>query len=223
MLPHRILIVEDEAKILEHLSRTLEEEGFSNFTCGSYRELETMIRLPVKRFDLIILDRLLNGRDSAGLIHNIKDALPESQIMILSAINTSSEKAALLDSGADDYLAKPFDTTELIARVRALLRRSRHEIRFSDLILEIDSRTMKTNGQEVPLSNKEFLLLRTLVQSPGKVFNKNNLNEQVWDMSPDVESHVVEATVNKLRKKLAEHGSKVQIRNTRNIGYWIEE
>src|SRR5689334_13837017 len=101
-MSERILIVEDEVKLLDHLSGILGEEGFSCFTCASYRELEKMLELPVKRFDLILLDRLLHGKDSAEMIGPIKRQLPDVQIMVLSAINTSAEKAALLDMGADD-------------------------------------------------------------------------------------------------------------------------
>lgn len=223
MKVRRVLIVEDEAKIREHLSRTLAEEGFSNYTCSTFRELETIIDLPVKRFDLIILDRLMNGKDSADLLEKIRIKLPDAQIMILSAINTSSEKASLLNLGADDYLSKPFDSTELVARVRALLRRSKNEIGFSNIILDITNRIMKIDNQEISLPNREFVLLRALLQVPGKVYSKTQLYEQVWEMSTEVESHVIEATVNKLRKKLSEAGAKVQIKNTRNIGYWIEE
>lgn len=223
MSAYRILIVEDEAKILEHISRTLDEEGFSTYTCASFRDLETILELPVKRFDVIVLDRLLNGKDSADLVGRIKTQLPDTQIMILSAINTSSEKATLLDLGADDYLAKPFDPTELVARIKVLLRRSKNELRFSNLTLDIGARSMKVNEQELPLTNKEFMLLKTLLQEPGKVFNKQQLYTQVWDMSAEVESHVVEATINKLRKRLAEAGANAQIKNTRNVGYWVEE
>ncbi len=222
-MSYRVLIVEDEAKLLEHLSRILKAEGFLSFSCTSFRELENILDAPDKRFDVIVLDRLLHGRDSAELMGKIKLGLPKTQIIILSAINTSSEKANLLDMGADDYLSKPFDSDELVARIRALLRRSKNELRFGNLVLDLNYRTIKVQDQELPLTNKEFALLRTLVQAPGKVFNKTFLHEQVWEMSTEVESHVVEATVNKLRKRLAEAGAQIQIKNTRHIGYWIEE
>lgn len=219
----RILIVEDEIKLLDHLSQTLSEEGLSNFTCSSIRELQNLLELLQSRFDLIILDRLLQGKDSAVLVGEIKSKMPECQIMILSAINTSSEKAAVLDMGADDYLSKPFDSNELIARVRALLRRSKVELKYGNVVLNSNNRSMIIDTQEIPLPNKEFILMRTLLQTPGKIFNKTFLYEQVWEMSTDVESNVVEATVNKLRKRLIECGATISIKNARNVGYWIEE
>lgn len=219
----RILLVEDEGKLLVHLDRTIHEEGFSTFTCTSYAELENILNLPVKRFDVIILDRLLHGRDSADLLPKIKEALPDVKILILSAINTPTEKTHLLDLGADDYVAKPFDTDELIARIRALLRRTRPELRFANMTMNTDKRTVKINDHDVNLQNKEFILLRTLVQTPGKVFNKTFLYEHVWQVSADVESNVVETTINKLRRRLEECGATFSIKSMRNKGYWVEE
>lgn len=223
MSSHRILIVEDETKLLSHLSKTFADEGFSTFTCASFVELENLLKIPVKRFDVVILDRLLHGKDSAELINRMKEVLPEVKIMILSAINSASEKAALLDLGADDYLAKPFSSEELIARIRVLLRRNLPELKFGNVILNTEKRTAKVDGKEIPLQNKEFVLLRTLIRTPGKVFNKIFLYEHVWEMSTEVESNVVEATVNKLRRRLEDAGTNVSIKSMRNKGYWIEE
>lgn len=219
----RLLIVEDEEKLLFHLKDILTEEGFSTFTCFSYFELESLIDLPMTQFDVVILDRLLQGKDSGTLLSKIKYNFPEAKVLILSAINTASEKAALLDRGADDYLAKPFDGEELIARVRALTRRNYHAIKVGNVSLNSISRTMTVDQQDVDLTNKEFDLLKTLMQTPGKIFNKSFLNSEVWQMSSDVDSNAVETTVAKLRKKLIEYNSSMKIKNIRNRGYWIEE
>ncbi len=220
-LSHRILVVEDETKLQEHLAQIMREEGFSVFSCTSYRELEGLLKIPA-RFDVIVLDRLLHGRDSAQLVVQLK-LFFAAKIMILSAVTTASEKAALLDLGADDYLAKPFDSDELVARIRVLLRRRNPELILGNLALNLDDRSMRVSGNEIRLTNKEFLLLRTLLQTPRKIFNKLFLYKRVWEMSEDVESNVVEATVNKLRRRLKDADASVQIKNGRNTGYWIEE
>lgn len=220
---YRILIVEDEAKLLDHLSQIMREEGHLPFTCSSFGELENLLVAPVKHFDIVILDRLLHGRDSAALMTDLKTELPEAKILILSAINSPSEKALLLDKGADDYMAKPFGSEELAARIRVLVRRSEPTTKFGNVILNSHDRTMKVGSQEFSLPNKEFVLLRTLVSKPNKIFGKVLLYEKVWEMSPDVESNAIETMVNKLRRRLDEAGASIQIKNTRNLGYWIEE
>lgn len=219
----RILIVEDEVKLLEHLARIVYEAGYSTFTCQSFRELENMLSVPRKRFDVIILDRLLHGRDSTELMEKIKSELPDSKILILSAINSPSEKALLLDMGADDYIAKPFGSEELVARIRVLLRRSEPSLKLGNVSLNSHDRTIKVGNNEISLPNKEFLLLRTLISTPGKIYAKTFLYEKVWEMSPDVETNAVETMVNKLRRRLSDAGASIQIKNTRNAGYWIEE
>lgn len=219
----RVLIIEDEAKLLMHLEEVMHLEGFSVFTCSTYSELENFLSLPVKRIDVVLLDRLLQRRDTATLMSRIKLELPTAKVVVVSAINTPAEKAALLDLGADDYVAKPFDSDELVARVRAVMRRVPVEPCFGNVILNTEKRSIRVGGAEVALQNKEFLLLRALMQSPGKVFDKSFLYENVWEMSTEVESNVVEATVSKLRKRLEEIGASFTVKSMRNRGYWIEE
>ena len=223
MSTNRILIVEDELSLRSHLADLFAEQGFSIFTCGAVSELEKLITLPVNPVDVIILDRLLNGKDAGTLIPDIKTAVHGVKIMVLSAINTPAEKALLLDLGADDYLAKPFSGEELIARVRVLLRRNNSVLRVGNLLLNVEDRKIFIGDNEMQLTNKEFLFLKTLVQSPGKVFNKEHFYARIWEMSPDVESIVVDTTVNKLRRRFEELGASVEIKNARGVGYWIEE
>lgn len=217
----RILIVEDEATLLSHLVNLISAEKFSVFTCSSIRELEHTLDVGA-RFEVILLDRLLHGHDSAQFLSKIKSKHPGARIIILSAIDMAAEKASLLDAGADDYISKPFDGNELIARIKAMLRRTEKNISLANVTLKIEARSLIVNGKDFALTNKEFLLLKALMANPSKIINKNELYSTVWDMSPDVDSNVVEATVNKLRRRLQEMGATFTIKNTRNAGYWIE-
>lgn len=218
-----VLIVEDEIKLLNHLEEKMKSEGFAIFKCGTYIELQQFVKEDHPPIEIIILDRLLNGYDSANLLTEIKEAMPDVKIIVLSAINAANEKINLLDQGVDDYLSKPFDIDELVARMRALLRRNSKELAFGNIVLDIEKRFAKVNGQDVFLQNKEFALLKTLVKTPGKIFNKKMLYEYVWEMNADVESNTVETAVNKLRRRLEEAGANVQIKSLRYKGYWIEE
>ena len=218
-----VLIVEDEVKLLVHLQETMTREGFSVRIRSTFLNFKDLLESAQYQIRVIILDRLLNGQDSSELIEKINITLPDTKILVLSAINTANEKTALLDRGVDDYLAKPFEMEELVARIKALLRRNSKELSVGNLILDLEKRVARVNGQEVLLQNKEFNLLKTLIRIPGKIYNKKYLYEHVWEVSAEIESNVVEATVNKLRRRLEEAGALLQIKSMRNKGYWIEE
>ena len=223
MISKKVLVVEDEEVLRKYLVELLTSEDFECHVAGSMQELEERLSEKSSAYDLVLLDRLLNGRDAGLKISEIKFQLPNSKVIVVSAINTPSEKAALLDLGADDYVAKPFDGEELIARIRAILRRNLSTFRFSNILLNLEERKLFVGESEIHLATKEFLFLKTLLQEPGKVFSKNYLYEKVWEMNPDVESNALETTVTKLRRRLEEAKSTAQIRNARNVGYWIEE
>lgn len=218
-----ILIVEDEIKLLNHLEDRMRIEGFVIYKCNNYIELESFIKEPKATVEIIVLDRLLDTQDSSSLVPEIKENMPDAKIIVLSALNSAVEKTNLLDLGVDDYLSKPFDIDELVARMKALLRRNSKEIQFSNVLMNLEKRSVRINGQDIELQNKEFILLKTLIRTPGKIFNKKYLYEFVWKMNAEVESNVVETTINKLRRRLEEVGARVQIKSMRHKGYWIEE
>ena len=175
--------------------------------------------------DLIILDRLLGNLDSRDFLGQIQKQFPNSPIIVLSALNSPHEKAALLDLGVDDYMGKPFSLIELSARVRGVLRRGAKKtdyIQIGDLVLSISERTVSHNGKKIALTSKEFQVLRCLCQKAGKVFSKFQLMDIVWEANLELESNVLEVTILNIRKKLEESGSVVKILSKRNIGYWVE-
>lgn len=221
----KLLIVEDEKRLLDFLTRTLGENGYTVTACGCLEDLECVLAQQEWAPDLILLDRLLHQEDSLSMVPALRRVYPRAGILILSAVNVATDKASALDSGADDYLAKPFSSVELLARLRALARRdnrSPSHLKVGNLVVEISTRVVMSDSRRLNLSNKEFHVLFTLLQRPGKVFNKMALLEQVWDMNADCDSNVVETTISNLRKKLQDGGSSVAIQNMRNVGYWIE-
>jgi two-component system OmpR family response regulator len=177
--------------------------------------------------DIVLLDRMLKGEDGASLIPHLKQKYPTCHILVLSAIGTAEEKANIIDQGADDYISKPFSLSELTARLRALKRRPQSQglsylLTFKDVLVDLRSQTAHCKNVKIDFSKKEFLVLVTLLQSPGRVYNKFQLLDKVWDVQSDIESNVVEVTLKNIRKKLKESNSEIEILSKRNIGYWIE-
>ncbi len=221
----KILLLEDDLTIGQHLRSALTESGFEvNWLSSSEDFIDLFIQK--EKFDSFILDRLVDRIDSKDFIPKIKRLWPQATILIVSAINTSNERTELIDYGADDYIGKPFSTQEVIARVKALNRRVggsvNRYLQVGDLIIDLYSRSVSSKGTNIIIPAKEFLLIQTLAQEPGRVWNKEVLLDKVWGSAPDVATNVVESTMTNLRKKLLDLGSSVKILNLRNSGYWIE-
>lgn len=222
----KLLLVEDDTKLAEHLVTNLREHGFFVTHVPDQMGLEAFLGNP-SRIDIVVLDRLLGTFDSKMLLPKIRERWPQAPILVLSAISTPNERTDLLNLGADDYLSKPFSTQELVARIRATLRRTSAPastyISIGNMIVDSVKRIVSVGDKHTTLPTKEFLLLRTLTQEAGRVWSKNELLDYVWGHASNVETNVVEATIANLRKKLSEVGAGVSIRNMRNAGYWIEE
>jgi two-component system copper resistance phosphate regulon response regulator CusR len=223
-----IIVVEDETRVLNFLTEALRKEGHTVHPCSTFQEATDTISAVGPSADLLIMDRLLDRIDAIGLIPLARDKCKGAKILVLSTINEPAQKAAALDLGADDYLGKPFQLIELSARIRSLGRRATQEpqtktlFSVGDLQLNALEHKAMVGTKSLDLSNKEYFLLFTLIQHPGRVFNKFQLLDRVWDAQFDVESNVVEVTVKNLRRKLEAAGSKTEILSRRNIGYWIE-
>lgn len=225
-----IVLVEDESRVLTFLSEALRKEGHVVHPCETYESAVEALNGLGEGVDLLIMDRLLGRTDAISLIPLARTKCPNAKILVLSTINSPEQKAAALDLGADDYLGKPFQLVELSARVRSLSRRPTAESargeKFifvaKDLQVNALEHKVTVSGKTVDLSNKEYLVLLTLIQHPGRVFNKFQLLDKVWDVQFDVESNVVEVTIKNLRRKLEGAGSQAEILSRRNIGYWIE-
>lgn len=222
----KILIVDDELELLKRLTILFESEGYECLSLSSYSELNDFIDKKKTAVDLVVLDRLLGGQDSATLIPKIKNTFARTNILILSAVDTAIEKAEALNAGADDYLAKPFSSLELLARVKVLTRRismyDQSKMSIKNLDVSLQDRQASVADQSLNVTPKEVAVLHLLASNPGKVYSKEALLEVIWKQKNTVETKVVEVAINKLRKELLDSGAEVCIKNVRNVGYWLE-
>jgi DNA-binding response OmpR family regulator len=218
-----VLIVEDEKDIARFVELELGAEGYSTETAfdgvtglSKYRELNP---------DLVILDLMLPVLDGLEVARRIRKT-SNTPIVILTAKDSIQDRVEGLDSGADDYLIKPFSIEELLARVRAHLRRVNPavtgEVRVADLVMNLDGRELFRGGRRIEVSNKEFELLELLARNPGKVFRRDEIEDKVW---PDYQggSNVVDVYIGYLRRKLEEKGERRLIHTVRSIGYVLRE
>lgn len=220
-----LLLVEDDRRLADHISTLMQSEGLAVHQASSFAEMKEYLTSG-QSFSAIILDRLLDGGDTKGMVADLKRRWPGAPVCVLSAINTPLERAELLDLGADDYMGKPFVSGELLARLRALMRRANtapsNYRAIGDLVLNVPHRTLMCAGEQASLTTKEFMVFKLLSEEPGRVFSKMQLLEMVWNSNLEVETNVVEATITNLRRRVAELGSTVHIKNMRNAGYWLE-
>lgn len=220
----RILIVEDEVKLAEALKNGLSHHGFAVDLIHDGQKALTRITLHKSDYDLIILDLMLPSLSGDEICEKIRKEGISVPILVLTARNETDTKVKLLLSGADDYLIKPFSFEELLARVRALLRRptkSTPKILYADdLELNTTEHTVRKNGQEVPLTLKEFALLEYLMLNQNQVVNREDLLSHVWDFNyTGFGSNVVDVHVKNIRKKLGESSGKSVLETIRGIGY----
>ncbi|HZC98708.1 MAG TPA: response regulator transcription factor [Actinomycetes bacterium] len=217
----RILLIDDEQRVLRFVSRGLRAEGY---TVDSADNGMDGLRLAFTgAYDLIILDLLMPGLDGPTVLRRIVRKLPSQQVIIVSCLTETATKVSCFEAGAGDYLAKPFSLEELLARVRAHLRvlaRSRTATTLSVGRLELDMvrREANTGSGPVPLAEREFLLLRELMQHAGQTVSKERLLSSVWQYHFDSGSNVVDVYVGRLRAKLGAEA----IRTVRGKGYQID-
>ncbi|MCC5822552.1 MAG: response regulator transcription factor [Phycisphaerales bacterium] len=217
----RVLIIEDNPKMASAIQRGLREHGFAADACHSGYEGEELAA--VEPYDLVILDVMLPDRDGVDVCRNLRRREITKPVLMLTALSSTGEKVAGLDAGADDYLTKPFEFEELLARVRALLRRGQategRTLVFEDLELDLYTRTARRGEDEFELSNKEFGLLEYLMRNPNRVLSRTQIAEKVWDMNYEPGSNVIDVYISSLRKKL-DRGREVELIHTiKGAGY----
>ncbi|HDN80545.1 MAG: DNA-binding response regulator [Chloroflexi bacterium] len=225
MAKEHILIVEDEVKIVSFLRRGLSYEGYE--VSVAYTGQEALFKARQESPDLIILDLMLPDMDGLEVCRTIRSK-SDVPILILTAKDAVSDRVAGLDSGADDYLVKPFALDELLARVRALLRRHKRlmgqkVLKFADIKMNISTREVWRGDRYIELTPKEFDLLELFMRHPNQVLTRDLIYEEIWGYDFSSESNLIEVYIRYLRAKLEAKGESRVIHTVRGIGYTLRE
>ena len=223
---YRILIVEDEPGIAFGLESDLQTEGYAVALVGD--GAEAVRRAGAEPFDLILLDVMLPNKDGFEVCRELRRGGLKTPIILLTAKAQEAEKVMGLDVGADDYVVKPFSVIELMARVRALLRRSRPErvaerLYVGDLNLDRLTRRVRRGDRDIHLAPTDFRLLEYLLEKPGRVFSRAQLLDGVWGQAAEIDERTVDVHVGRLRKALSRGRERDPIRTVRGTGYAFDE
>lgn len=221
----RILVVEDEHKIARAIGRALEQESYA--VDIAYDGDEGYAMATTEPYDLAIIDRMIPGEyDGLGIIKEMREQKIHTPVLILTALDATYEKTKGLDSGADDYMVKPFAISELLARVRALLRRPQQQLgtvlTAGDLELNTTTYTVTRAGKEIDLTSKEFALLEYLLRNQNRPSSKEAIVAHVWDYDADILLNTVEVYIKYLRAKIDDPFDKPLIKTIRGFGYKIQ-
>jgi DNA-binding response OmpR family regulator len=217
----RVLLIEDDRKAARLLSKGLQEEGFVVDVASTGEDGEEQAAL--NEYDVVILDWLLPGRDGLAVCRALRASGNATPILMLTARDSVADRVSGLGTGADDYLTKPFALDELLARIQALLRRSRSVqpvvLRVADLTLDPVTRRVSRGSAVVTLTPKEYAILEVLMRNVGQVVSRTRLAERVWDEASEVLDNLVDAHVSHLRKKVDREASVPLIHTIRGVGY----
>ena len=228
----RILIVEDAVKLAQGLKKGLEAEGYAvdvlhDGVAARKRLAAARDDAQASRYDLVLLDVMLPGVDGVTLCRELRDRGLAVPVLMLTARDTTADKVTGLDGGADDYLVKPFDFDELLARIRTLLRRPPATLPptlvVGDLSLDAARRRVARGGEEIVLSAKEFGLLDLFMRHPGQVLTRERILDHAWDEDYDAFSNIVDVYVGRLRRKLDRPGEPSRIETLRGAGYVLRD
>lgn len=223
----KILIIEDDTRVAELIQRGLEEQGFA--TDLAYDGLLGKKLALQNDYDLIITDIILPKMDGLDLCKEIRQARPDTPIIMLTAMGTTDDKVEGFDAGADDYLVKPFEMRELLVRIRVLLKRntkyagtSGFMLKISDLEMNLHTKMVKRNNTEINLTPKEFKLLGYMMQNPGRVLSRVEIAEKVWDTHFDTGTNFIDVYINYLRKKIDRNFDEKLIHTKPGMGFILK-
>src|SRR5436190_14982623 len=217
----RLLLIEDDRKAARLLAKGLQEEGFVVDVAPTGEDGEE--KAAVNEYDLIALEWVLPGKDGLAVCRALRAGATSTPILMLTARDSVADRFSGLSTGADDYLTKPFAFAELLARVKALLRRSRVAqpavLRVADLTLDPATRRVTRGGVPVTLTPREYTILEVLIRATGAVVSRTRLAERVWDEASEVLDNLLDAHVSHLRKKIDREASVPLIHTVRGVGY----
>lgn len=219
----RLLIVEDNPRVSAFIRQGFVELGYAVDVVDSGRAAEE--QASIEGYDIIILDIMLPDEDGVQVCRNLRRMGVKTPTLMLTALSTVRDKVTAFDAGADDYLTKPFDFDELLARVRALMRRGQSQegavLRLEDVELDLGSHKVSRAGHKIRLSNKEFALLEYFVRNPNRVLSRVNIAEHVWDMTFSGESNLIDVYVGLVRRKIDRGFDKKLIHTVVGRGYYF--
>lgn len=218
----KILVVEDELNLASFLKRGLEEEGHKVELALDGKTAK--VHVATEKFDLLVLDVILPDANGIKLCQDFKGLHPKMPILLLTALGSTTDKVTGLDAGADDYLVKPFQFSELLARIRAIERRMSQitfQTKYSalDLTLDVESRLVSRGGHPISLTTREFRLLQVFLSNKNKVLTRLEIAESVWDINFDTGTNVVDVYVNYLRNKIDKEFETKLIHTVIGVGY----
>ncbi len=219
-----ILVVEDERNLADAIVKILQDDGYN--AEAVYDGKAGLMSGKSGLYDAIVLDVMLPQMNGYEVVNELRHSDISTPVLMLTAKTSTSDKVEGLDAGADDYMTKPFDAPELLARLRALTRRRGDvvidEVTFADITLDLSTHDLSCAEKSVHLSGKEFEVMSTLMSSSSRVVSKQDLLTRVWGADAEASENSVEAYISFLRKKLAHIGSKVQVTTLRMLGYRLE-
>jgi two-component system copper resistance phosphate regulon response regulator CusR len=221
----RILIAEDEGKVANHIAHGLKAEGYAvDIASDGDEALWLAENHP---YDVMVFDVMMPGKDGFTAVRHLRKKRILTPVIFVTARAEIDDRIRGLDSGADDYLVKPFSVSELLARIRALLRRQRPQqtnlLRVGDLDLDLVTRRARRGGEEIELTNREYALLEFLMISSPKAVSKTAIVEHVWDQHFDSQTNVVNVYVNYLRRKIDRPGLRPLLHTVRGVGFAMKE
>lgn len=223
--PMRILVVEDDKKVARFLQKGLEEEHYAVDVCRDGND--ALYHAQINEYDVIILDIMLPGRDGITVCRELRGKGTITPILMLTARDSVEDKVSGLSEGADDYLTKPFSFEELLARLRALMRRDQDyktkTLKAGALEMDPIQRSVKLAGKPIDLTGKEYSLLEYLLRNKGRVVSPSKIIEHVWDMESVGDRNLLNVYINHLREKIDQYSEKKLIHTVRGYGYKIDD